>query len=292
MKSAALLLLLALAAAPVPALARQESEANPRRVAWNQRVAPFAIADNVFYVGTAGLSSFLITDPKGHVLIDAAMEESADQIEANIRTLGFRPEDVRILLVDHAHWDHSGGLAALKKRTGARLLASAADAPELESGTVPYRSDVGPAPAVKVDGLLADGSRVRMGRIRLVTHLTPGHSKGCTSWTMRSKAAGRNVDLLFACSLTVANQPLVNDAGYPEAAADFRETFARLRDVKADIYLTSHPVMMGMEEKRSRLIAGDKAAFIDADELSRRLAAAEAAFEEELARQQAKAGKP
>lgn len=282
-------LALLLACLPVPALAQQSAE---QRAAWNRPVEPFRIADNVYYVGTAELSAFLVTDPKGHVLIDAALEESADQIAANIRALGFKVEDVAILLVNHAHWDHSGGLAALKQASGARLLASAADAPELESGTVPYRSDLEPAPAVKVDGILEEGSRVELGGTALVTHLTPGHTKGCTSWSMRTAAAGRPVDIIFTCSITVAGQPLVDDQLYPGAAEDFRATFAKLKGMKADIFLNFHSVSFRMEEKRRRLKEGDAGAFIDPDELPRQVARAEQSFERELARQQAEAAKP
>lgn len=287
-RSAVLLLLACLSA---PALAQDQSFAE-QRAAWNKPVAPFRIADNVYYVGTSELSAFLVTDPKGHILIDAAMEESADQIAANIRALGFRVEDIGILLVNHAHWDHSGGLAALKMASGARLLASAADKPDLESGTVSYRDDLAPAPAVKVDQVLNDGDRVAIGDAMLVTHLTPGHTKGCTSLSMRTQSAGKPVDILFTCSLTVAGQPLVRDSRYPNAAQDFRNTFAKLKAMKADIFLNFHPGFFDMEGKRQRLLKGDIAAFIDPAELQRQVASAEKAFDKELARQQAEAEKP
>jgi metallo-beta-lactamase class B len=283
---------LLLACLSSPVAAQQGQSVAEQRVAWNKPVAPFQIADNVYYVGTSELSAFLITDPKGHVLIDAAMEESADQIIANIRTLGFKVEDIRALLVNHAHWDHSGGLAALKAASGAALFASAADKPDLESGTVSYRDDLAPAPPVKVDGVLTDGGLTEIGDTTLTTHLTPGHTKGCTSWSMRTTAAGRPVDILFTCSLTVAGQPLLNDARYPSAAQDFRETFAKLKGMKADIFLNFHPGFFKMEEKRQRLLKGDTAAFIDPTELQRQVASAEKSFEKELARQQAEAKKP
>ena len=275
-----------------PALAHQNQSFAEQRAAWNKPVAPFRIADNVYYVGTSELSAFLVTDPKGHILIDAAMEESADQIAANIRTLGFKVEDIDILLVNHAHWDHSGGLAALKKASGARLLASGADKPDLETGIVSYRDDLAPAPAVKVDQVLSDGDKVAIAGATLVTHLTPGHTKGCTSWSMRTTVAAKPVDILFTCSLTVAGQPLVGDTLDPNAAQDFRDTFAKLRGMKADIFLNFHPGFFDMEEKRQRLLKGDAAAFIDPAELQRQVASAEKGFEKELARQQAEARKP
>jgi metallo-beta-lactamase class B len=219
------------------------------------------------------------------------MEESAAQLAANIRKLGFRMGDVKIMLINHAHWDHSGGLADLKRFSGARLLASAADRPDLESGRSSYRTDIAPAAPVRVDRVIRDGETIRLGATRLVTHLTPGHTKGCTSWTMRTEEAGRALDILFACSLTPAGQRLVNDPGYPRAAADFRTTFAKLKRLKADIYLNYHPSFFDMEAKRARQQAGEALAFVDSAELPQRIAAAQATFEQELARQQGGRGK-
>ena len=253
------------------------------RKEWNQPVAPFTIVGNVHYVGTAGIAAYLITTPEGHILIDGAMEESAAQVAANIEALGYKLGDVRILLVNHAHWDHSGGLAELKRRTGARLLASAGDRPGLEAGKLDYRPDLDAAPPVKVDGLIVDGEKIALGGSALTTHLTPGHTKGCTSWTMRADG----LDLLFACSITVADQPLVRGKGYDAAAADFRATFAKLKGLRADIFLNFHPSGFGMEAKRKKLLAGDKRAFVDPGELPRQVRTAEAGFEAELKRQNA-----
>ncbi len=213
------------------------------------------------------------------------MPESADQIAGNIRRLGFRLSDVDVLLVNHAHMDHAGGLARLKQLTGARLLASAGDRPELESGRIAYRTESWPFPAVKVDATLRDGQRVRLGRTVLTTHLTPGHTKGCTSWTMRVVEAGRPLDVVFACSLTAAGQPLVNDAKYPNAAADFRRTFAKLRGIRADVFLNYHGEFFDLAGKRKRLDAGDPLAFVDPGELPRRVTSAETAFRADLAKE-------
>jgi metallo-beta-lactamase class B len=267
------------------ASAQLDPEFAQQRAEWNQPFEPFRIAGNVHYVGTRGLASYLIADPAGHILIDGGMEESAAQIAANIRKLGFRVGDVKILLINHAHWDHSGGLADLKRLSGARLLASAADKPELESGRSAYRTDLAPAAPVAVDRLIRDGEVIRLGATRLTTHLTPGHTKGCTSWTLRTEEAGRPLDILFACSFTVAGQPLTNDPGYPNAAADFRATYARLKALKADIYLNYHPSQFDMEGKRRRQQAGEPLAFVDPAELPRQIAQAERAFETELQRQ-------
>jgi metallo-beta-lactamase class B len=280
-------LLISFSALAATAALGQSAEFRAQRAEWNRPMEPFRIAGNVHYVGTEGLSAFLITDPKGHILIDGAMEESAAQIAANIRRLGFRMEDVRYLLVNHAHWDHAGGLAELKRLSGAKLLASAGDKPELESGRIPYRSDIPATTPVKVDGIIRDGQRIKLGGTTLVTLLTPGHTRGCTSWTMRTREGRRPLDILFACSLTVAGQPLVNDARYPQAAADFRRTFARLKRLRADVFLNFHPSFFDLEIKRRRQRAGNATAFVDPGELARRVQRAEADFAAELARQRA-----
>jgi metallo-beta-lactamase class B len=252
------------------------------RAEWNQPLAPFRILGNVHYVGTAGIAAYLITSPEGHILIDGAMPESAAQVAANIERLGFKLRDVKILLINHAHWDHSGGLAELKRLTGARLLASAGDRAALEAGKADYRPDLASFPPVKVDDVIGEGSVVSLGGNMLTTRLTPGHTKGCTSWTMAVPSGGDSLNLIFACSLSVADQPLVPGKGYDAAFSDFRATFARLRTLQADVYLAFHPQAFDLAAKRARLAAGDAEAFVDPGELRRRVDAAEAAFDAEL----------
>ena len=272
-------------AAVAPGLAASGlSQSVDQREIWNRPTEPFRIPGNVYYVGTEALGAFLITTSEGHVLIDGALPESADQIAANIGRLGFRVADVKYLLISHAHLDHAGGLARLKALSGARLLASAGDRPELESGRIGYRKSWD-FPPVKVDRVIQHGERLRIGDASLTAHLTPGHTKGCTSWSARIAHRQRPLEVMFACSLTVAGQPLVNDDGYPNAVADFRTSFARLKEVKADMFVGFHSGSFDMAEKRQRLAAGDPDAFIDPGELQRRVQAAETAFEQELARQ-------
>jgi metallo-beta-lactamase class B len=286
MRALALMLpLLLIGAAP-----EQVTDWTAQRAEWNKPMAPFAIWDNVYYVGTAGISAYLITGPKGHILIDGALPESVPQIAANIRALGFRVEDVRILLINHAHFDHAGGLAELKRLTGAQLYASAADKPDLERGSTAGRSTLPGFEPVKVDRVIGEGTHVRLGTIDLKTHLTPGHTKGCTSWTMTISMVEQPATVLFACSLSVAGQDLTGGAAYPNAAADFRHTFAALRRMHADLFLNFHPAAFDLEAKRARQVAGNPLAFFDRSELARRVDAAEQGFETELAQQlQAKA---
>ncbi|MHA6719452.1 subclass B3 metallo-beta-lactamase [Sphingomonas sp. RS6] len=271
-----------LAAFAAPAASAQQADWARVRAEWNRPTAPFRIIGNIHYVGTAGISAYLITSPQGHILIDGGMAESAPLIAANIEKLGFRLKDVKILLINHAHWDHSGGLAELKRRTGARLLAAAAEIPALETGHPDYRPDLSSAPPVAVDGTLADGETVRIGTTAIVAHLTPGHTKGCTSFSTQVRSGGKPLTVLFACSLSVADQPLTPGHGYDRAPDDFRNSFAKLRAMHADIFLSFHAEQFDLKAKRRKLAAGDAMAFVDPGELPRRVTAAQKAFEAEL----------
>lgn len=250
---------MALAAGPLPAAAYD----NP---AWTEAQAPFRIAGNVYYVGSKGLAAYLITTPKGHILLDGTVAENAQMIEANIRKLGFRLHDVKILLNGHAHHDHAGGLAQLKKDTGARLLASPGDRWALEHGQ-PRGDNTASLPSfppVKVDALLKDGEVIRLGPIAMTTVFTPGHTPGCTSWTLPVTVDGEQHEVLFPCSLTVAGNVLVHNKVYPGIAADYRKTFDTLDQLSdADIFLTEHPEVadvLGRHESETR---GDKHAWLD-----------------------------
>lgn len=248
---------------------------------WDQPAEPFAILGNVYYVGTAGLSAFLVTGPQGHVLIDGGTPAAAPLIAANIEKLGFRLRDVKYLLINHSHFDHAGGLAELKRLTGAQLVASRGDAPDLAAGRTLARADSPGFPRVKVDRLIGDGGQVRIGPVVLTAMLTPGHTAGATSWT--TLAGGRRV--LFASSLTVAGERLVGRPTYPAVVRDFRASFAKLRRVKADVFLNFHAEGFDLDAKRRAQLAGKHDAFVDPGETTRRVDAAARAFDAELAKQ-------
>ncbi|MBY0521342.1 MAG: subclass B3 metallo-beta-lactamase [Sphingomonas sp.] len=253
------------------------------RIAWNRPAAPFRIIGNVHYVGTEGLSAYLLTGPKGHVLIDGGLPESAPLIAANIRALGFRLRDVKYLLINHTHFDHSGGLAELKRLTGATLVATEGEKTDLVAGRTIGRSTLARFPAVAVDRIIRDGDRVVLGPIVLTAIASPGHTRGGVSWL--AATAGKSV--LFATSLTVAGQPLVGDRDYPGAAADFASTFTKLRRLRADVFLNFHPDNFDLAGKRRAQQAGRADAFVDPGELGRQIDRAEQAFRKELAAQRA-----
>ncbi|MEK7266051.1 MAG: subclass B3 metallo-beta-lactamase [Pseudomonadota bacterium] len=254
---------------------------------WIEPVPPFRVYENIYYVGTRGLAAYLIATPEGHFLLDGGVPENAPLIARNIEKLGFEIKDVKLLLNSHAHFDHSGGLAALKKMTGATLVASDGDRWALETGLVPgSEEDLDmTAPPVKVDHVIGDEESLTLGGAMLTAHLTPGHTKGCTSWAMN--AGGKAV--LFFCSATVAANRLAVPQQYEGIVEDYRATFAKTKNWRPDLFLANHPFFFDMEEKRARQIAGDDQAFVDPDEFQSVMVKLEAAFEKALAEQSAKA---
>lgn len=276
--------LILLAAASCASSAKAESSpwaaANPD---WVERIDPFPIYGEVYFVGVRGLSSFLIATPDGHFLIDGGLPENADVIADNIKSLGFKVEDVKYLLNSHAHLDHSGGLAALKEISGALMIASEGDRWALEAGLVPGSEDDPDyaAPPVKVDRVIRDEESLTLGGVTLTARLMPGHTKGCTSWSMRSG----DKEILFFCSATVANNRLVGPPQYDGIVEDYRATFVRTKAWRPDVLLANHPEFFAMEQKRVRRIAGDENAFVDQDGFPALMEKLEAAFVQALAEQ-------
>ncbi|HLM00603.1 MAG TPA: subclass B3 metallo-beta-lactamase, partial [Pyrinomonadaceae bacterium] len=208
----------------------------------NQPFEPFRIIGNVYYVGASDVTSYLITTPRGHILIDAGFEETVPQIKANVAKLGFKIRDIKILLVNHAHYDHCGGLAEIKKLTGARLYASPPDAPVLEDGGASDFRFGGDKPLfkpVKVDEILKNNQEIRLGDSILTTHFTFGHTKGATSWTMDVSENNRKYKIVFASSVTTLDYSLVDNPKYPRVAEDFADTFATLKNIGAEVFLSS-----------------------------------------------------
>lgn len=254
---------------------------------WLRPTEPFRVADNLYYVGSEGLSAWLITTPKGHILIDGPMDQNVAGIEANIRALGFKVEDIEVLLNSHAHFDHAAGLARLKKDSGAILAASAGDKPSLEKGTYAGSEDVAALkfPPVKVDKVMKDGETVSLGGVTLTANITPGHTPGCTTWSFPLKVDGQTRKVVYYCSTSVALNRLAPKEQYKGIVADYRRSFAALGKMKADIFLAPHAEQFDLAAKRAKLKPGAPNPFIDPTELQRVVTASREAFEEACAEQ-------
>lgn len=212
---------------------------------WNAPQTPFRVFGNTYFVGPTGLSSILITSSKGHVLIDAALPESAEQIASNIGRLGFRVEDVKLILNSHAHFDHAGGIAELQRLSGARVAASDWSAAVLTDGVVgkddPQYGTIPASARVSDVERLHDGETFRVADISVTAHLTPGHTPGGTSWTWVSCEQDRCLKMVYADSLTPVSADGYQFSNHATMIAGFHKSFEFLRQVGCDIVLTPHP---------------------------------------------------
>ncbi|MDG2522795.1 subclass B3 metallo-beta-lactamase [Caulobacter segnis] len=256
--------------------------------AWTKPAAPYRIVGNVWYVGTEGIASYLISGSQGHIVIDGGMPEGAPLVEANIRKLGFKLEDVKILLNTHAHIDHAGGLAQLKADTKAKLYAAKGDEEGLEKGAHIGDSEYGGAtfPPVKVDRTIKDLQVVKLGEIAVTAHVTPGHTRGCTTWTLPVVERDRPLNVTFYCSTSVAGNVLFGNKAYPQILADYEASFAKLRLIPTDVFLPNHPEFADLPGKRQRQIRGEPNPYIDPAEMGRFIDASQRAFGQELAKQE------
>lgn len=256
---------------------------------WTEPFPPHQIAGNLYYVGSKDLASYLITTPEGHILINSSLEESVPLIRDSIGKLGFKFTDVKILLISHAHSDHCAGSAEIIRQTQAQYFVMQEDAAAVENGgnaSSRLKASYMSFPAAKVDRQLKDGDEVKLGGSVLVAHLTPGHTRGCTTWTMK-------VDGLDAVIIGSPNvNPgyiLVDNKDYPSITTDYQKTFRVLKALPVDLFLGAHGGYYDMETKHARfLVAGGDNPFIDPDGYRRYIADREEAFLTELAKQQAK----
>ena len=275
-------LILALFAASA---ASQQRYAPPERPEWNLPVEPFRVVGNIYYVGAANVSAILITTDAGHILIETGFRETVPLIEANVRKLGFRFEDIRLLLSSHAHYDHSGGLADVKAATGARFLSSPAEeAAFARGGTGDFAfGNRYPFPPVQPDGLLRDGEVVRLGDFSLTTHFTPGHTKGCVSFSTQVREGPRSYHVLFPCSLTAPGYELVGNVAYPDIVQDFESSIAKLRSLPCDIFNPHHRSATRMLEiSRTRTDPEQENPFLDRAGCSAYLDSAHAALRDQI----------
>ena len=267
----ALLIPALVAAQTGPDSARRAREC-PRCAEWLAPQAPFRIFGNTFYVGTHGLSSILVTSPRGDVLIDGDLPESAPLILAHMRALGVRPQDVRVILNSHAHYDHAGGIAALQAATGAEVDASPWSASVIHRGASDERDPqfgialaYPPVPKVRT---IDDGQVVRVGDLAFTAHFTGGHTPGGTTWTWRSCEGDRCVDIVYADSESPVSADgflFTRSTTYPTAVADFEHSFTGLERLSCDILLTPHPEQSRLWERVAARDSGDTHALVDRD---------------------------
>ncbi len=256
---------------------------------WTAPFEPFHLIGNIYYVGTDGIAVYVIKTSQGLILMDTALPQSTRMIEDNIAKLGFKLSDIKYILNTHAHFDHTGGFAEIKKETGAQLVAGRRDKALLEGGYYPgdeTNTDLG-FPAVKVDRTVNEGDKVTLGDTTLTAHATPGHSPGCTSWEMTVKDGDQDRDVLFFCSGTVALNKLVGHTTYSGIVEDYRSTFAKLKTMKPDVLLGPHPEVYGMQEKRAQLTENAPNPFVKPGELATYATTLEQDFNKQLAKQTA-----
>jgi metallo-beta-lactamase class B len=257
---------------------------------WTEPFPAFRIAGNLYYVGSKGLANYLITTPQGNILINSDLEANVPIIEASIEKLGFKFKDTKILLISHAHLDHDAGSAMIKQRTGAKYMVMDADVPVVESGgktDFQYGNTASSLyPPAKVDRVLHDGDEVRLGGAVLVAHLTPGHTKGCTTWTMKVTDRGRTYDAVIVGSPNVnPGYKLLHNAAYPQIAEDYERMWVVLKSLPCDIFLGAHGGYFGLEEKYALRKEGGANPFVDPEGYKTFVVQKEQDFQAELAKQ-------
>lgn len=270
------------------------AQANPTPKDWTEPFPPHRMIGNIYYVGSQGLASYLITTSSGHILINSNLKGSTSLIRDAVEKLGFHFGDVKILLISHAHFDHDGASAEIRKLTGAKYMVMDGDVGVVESGgknDFQYGNDGADLyPASKVDRVLHDGDEVRLGDTVLTAHKTAGHTRGCTTWSLRMTDAGKTYDVVIVGSPNVnPGYKLVNNSVYPEIADDYKRGFRVLKSLPCDVFLGAHGGYYGMEAKYARLNAGGANPYIDPEGYKAYVADREQAFLSELQKQSAAA---
>jgi metallo-beta-lactamase class B len=257
---------------------------------WSEPTEPFRIAGAVYYVGTRGLSVFLIATPAGNILLGGGIPGTAPLIEASIRKLGFKPEQIRVILSNHAHFDHAGTFADFKKLSGAQLAVMQQDVDLLKSGgKTDYLFGKDPKlhfPPVTADRVLQDGETVSLGGVSLTARRTPGHTPGCTTWTMTVPEAGRSYAVAFVdCRNINPGTRLVKNPSYPGIADDYRHSFSVFESLHPDIFLSYHAEAFDPEGKRQRAVTEGVQAWVDPKGYEQYIAEGKRKFDEALARE-------
>jgi len=260
--------------------------------AWTTPITPFRIADGLYYVGSQDLASYLVVTPQGNILINSSLESSPTLIKKSVEQLGLKYTDIKILLISHSHSDHDAGSARVIKETGAKYMVMDGDVPVVESGgTLDFAYGNSPYPKAKVDRVLHDGDEVKLGNAVLVAHKTAGHTRGCTTWTMKVKQNGKTLDAVIVGSWNVNPGFRLVDkpqqaASYPGIADDYRKTFALLKKLPCDIFLGAHGAYFNMLDKLGKAAQAGDSVWIDPQGYKAAVAERETAFETEFHKQQ------
>ena len=271
--------------------------ASAQNAEWTEPFPPFRIAGNLYYVGSKGLANYLITTPQGHILINSDLEANVPLIRASVEKLGFKFNDIKILLISHAHWDHNAASATIIKATGAKYMVMDGDVSVVESGgKTDFQYGTTPGnlyPPTKVDRVLHDGDEVKLGDAVLTARLTPGHTKGCTTWTMKVTEGGKSYDVVIVGSPNVnPGYKLVKNTEYPTIAEDYQRMFTVLRSLPCDIFLGAHGDYFGLNAKYPRLTTRGPNPFVDPEGYKRFVSDRDEAFRAELVKQKAGGEKP
>jgi metallo-beta-lactamase class B len=258
---------------------------------WYDPFPAHKVLGNVYYVGSKDLATFLVTTPDGHILINSGFERTVPLIQKSVQSLGFKMTDVKILLASHAHSDHVAGHALLQKMTGAKVYVMRGDDQVIATGGEgQYLYTTSRWEPCKVDRVLNDRDEVTLGGITLVARLTPGHTRGCTTWAWRVEDSGKTYDVVVIGSPNVnPGFKLVNNESYPEIAIDFVRTFEVLKGLPCDVFLGAHGSYYGMAERHALLQKGQANAFVNAQGYKEFVTQKERAFRKTLADQQEKA---
>jgi len=257
---------------------------------WTEPFPAFRITNNLYYVGSKGLANYLVTTPQGHILINSDFEANVPLIKQSVESLGFKFTDIKILLISHAHGDHNAASDTIKKLTGAQYMVMKEDVDVIESGgktDFQYGNDPTTLyTPTRVDRVLKDGDEVQLGGVVLTARLTPGHTRGCTTWTMKVKENSKTRNVVIIGSPNVnPGYKLVDNTAYPQIAADYEKTFRVLKSLPVDYFLGAHGSYFDMETKYKRFKAGDANAFIDPEGYMKYVNEREQAFRQELKKQ-------
>jgi len=266
-----------------PALAQRQPITDEERFRLGTTpVEPFRVIGDIYYVGAVRVSSFLIKTSEGYILMDTGFVETAPGVRDNIEKLGVPLTDIKLLLSSHAHRDHVGGHALIKELTGAKILSSERDAPLIASGGIP-----GGPKMVTVDQIIRDRQQITLGDVTLTAHLTPGHTPGCTTWTMTTAENGRKYNVVFMGSVNInEGYRLLGDPNYPNRAEDFRNSITRLKEIPGEVFLGPHGFFFNLTEKIMRMKRSESPnPFIDPQGYQAYIREQEAVFQAQMQRE-------